>query len=94
MANLGKKSNCTFSSHAANAKRYYAVNAPSPFTGESAFIEELIADYSSLFDGPSDRGLADTGYERTRAAPAVPKGGSLDTKKHQSTVLIKALTRS
>jgi hypothetical protein len=94
VADLGKKSNCTFSSHAANAKRYYAVNAPSPFTGESAFIEELIADYSSLFDGPSERGLADTGYERTRAAPDVPKGESLDTEKHQSTVSIKALTGS
>ncbi|CAN9079844.1 unnamed protein product [Alternaria alternata] len=93
-ADAFRKSNCTFSSHAANAKRYYAVNAPSPFTGESAFIEELIADYSSLFDGPSERGLADKGYERTRAAPAVPKGESLDTEKHQSTVSIKALTGS
>ncbi|CAN9338180.1 unnamed protein product [Alternaria alternata] len=93
-ADAFRKSNCTFSSRAANAKRYYAVNAPSLFTGESAFIEELIADYSLLFDGPSERGLADTGYERTRAAPAVPKGGSLDTEKHQSTVSIKALTGS
>ena len=46
VANLGKKSNCTLLSRAANAKHYYAVNALSLFTGESAFIKELIANYS------------------------------------------------
>ncbi|EMD86738.1 hypothetical protein COCC4DRAFT_62939 [Bipolaris maydis ATCC 48331] len=63
------------------------------FEKEFAIIERMIEEYASLADSALSMGCVDMGYERPRAAPAVPKRDLPDSPKQRGVMLTKVSTK-
>lgn len=80
--------------HTADTNYDRASNNESPFVKESALIEYMITEYTSLADSVFDLGFADTRYERPRAAPAVPKRDLPNALKQADCISMKRSTKA